>query len=387
MREVAVVGAGMTKFGEIWEKSLRDLYVEAAMAAIDISGVDKVDYMTIGCMSGGLFVGQEHRGSLMADYLGIKNLPASRVESACASGGLAFRHAFTEIASGMSDIVIAGGIEKMTDISGDGATYALATAADQEYEVYHGATFPGLYALMAVAYMDKYKKNCRSSLSAVSVKNHANGALNPYAQYPFKVTAEMVESSVMVADPLRILDCSPITDGAAAVVMTTVDIAKKLGKPYIKVIGSGHATDRIALHSRKDMTTLEATEVAGKKALQMAGKTIKDIDFAEVHDCFTIAEIIVTESLGFFEKGTGGDAARNGVTSREGDIPINPSGGLKSKGHPVGATGIAQIVEIYKQLTGQAEGERQLKNNPKVSLAQNMGGSGGSTLVHIMEVA
>ncbi len=386
MREVAVVGAGMTKFGEIWEKSFRDLFVEAALAAIDNSGVDKVDYMTIGCMSGGLFVGQEHLGSLMADYLGIKNLPAARVETACASGGLAFRHAFAEVASGMSDIVIAGGVEKMTDISGDGATYALATAADQEYEVYHGATFPGLYALMAVAHMEKYGTT-RGMLSAVSVKNHHNGSLNPFAQYPFKVTKETVESSVMVADPLRILDCSPITDGAAAVVVTTVDIAKKLGKPYIKVLGSGHATDRIALHSRDDMTTLQATEVAGKKALEMAGKTIKDIDFAEVHDCFTIAEIVVTESLGIFEKGKGGEAALKGETALDGSFPINPSGGLKSKGHPVGATGIAQIVEIFKQLTGQAEGDRQLKNSPKVALAQNMGGSGGSTLVHIMEVA
>lgn len=386
MREVAVVGAGMTKFGEIWDKSFRDLFVEAALAAIDNSGVDKVDYMTIGCMSGGLFVGQEHLGSIMADYLGIKHLPAARVESACASGGLAFRQAFVEVASGMSDIVIASGIEKMTDISGDGATYALATAADQEYEVYHGATFPGLYALMAVAHMEKYGTT-REMLSAVSVKNHDNGSLNPFAQYPFKVTPETVGSSVMVADPLRILDCSPITDGAAAVVVTTVDIAKKLGKPYIKVTGTGHATDRIALQTRDDMTTIKATEIAGKKALEMAGKKITDMDFAEVHDCFTIAEIIVTESLGIFEKGKGGEMALKGETSLNGSFPINPSGGLKSKGHPVGATGIAQIVEIYKQLTGQAEGDRQLKNSPKVAMAQNMGGSGGSALVHILEVA
>jgi acetyl-CoA C-acetyltransferase len=386
MRDVAVVGVGLSKFGEVWDKSIRDLYVDAALAAIDDSGVDHVDYMTIGCMTSGLFVGQEHLGSLMADYLGIKHLPAARVESACASGGLSFRQAFIEVASGMSDIVIAGGVEKMTDISGDGATYALATAADQEFEVFHGATFPGLYALMAVAHMEKYGTT-RDMLAAVAVKNHDNGSMNPMAQYPFKVTMDQVKSSVMVADPLRILDCSPITDGAAAVVLTTVDIARKLNKPIIKVIGSGHATDSIALHSRDDLTTIAATEVAAKKAFEMAGKTIKDIDFAEVHDCFTIAEVVISESLGIFDKGKGGTAALNGETSLEGSFPINTSGGLKSKGHPVGATGIAQIVEVYKQLSGTAENGRQLKNNPKIGMAQNMGGSGGSSLVHILEVA
>ncbi len=386
MREVAVVGVGMTPFGEIWEKSLRDLFVEAALAAIDNAKVDHLDYMTVGCMSSGLFVGQEHLGSVMADYLGQKNLPAARVESACASGGLAFRQAFVEVASGMSDIVLAGGVEKMTDISGDGATYALATAADQEYEVFHGATFPGLYALMAVAHMHKFGTT-RDMLASVAVKNHHNGSMNPFAQYPFKVTLDQVKTSVMVADPLRILDCSPITDGAAAVILTTVDIAKRLGRPYIKVLGTGHATDTIALHSRADLAYLKATEIAGQKALKMAGKSLKDVNFAEVHDCFTIAEIVVTESLGIFERGKGGEAALKGETGLEGKFPINPSGGLKSKGHPVGATGIAQIVEVYKQLTGQAENGRQLKNKPKTAMAQNMGGSGGSTLVHILEVA
>ncbi len=386
MRDVAVVGVGMTKFGEIWEKSLRDLYVEAALDAIDNSGVDHIDSMIVGCMTSGLFVGQEHLGSMMADYLGIKHLPASRVESACASGSLAFRHAFIEVASGISDIVMAGGVEKMTDISGDGATFALATAADQEYEVFHGATFPGLYALMAVAHMEKYGTT-RDMLAAVAVKNHGNGSMNPYAQYPFKVTMDTVKSSVMIADPLRILDCSPITDGAAAVILTTVDIAKKLGKPYVKIIGSGHATDAIALHSRDDLTTLAATTVAADKALKMAGKKIKDINFAEVHDCFTIAEIVVTESMGIFKPGKGGEAVLKGETALDGSFPINTSGGLKSKGHPVGATGVAQIVEVYKQLTGSAENGRQLKNSPKVGMAQNMGGSGGSSLVHILEVA
>ena len=386
MRDVAVIGVGMNKWGELWEKSLRDIFVEAALAAIDDAGVDHLDSMTVGCMTGGLFVGQEHLGSLLADYLGYKNLPATRVESACASGGLAFRTAFIEVASGFSDIVLAGGVEKMTDVSGDGATYALATAADQEYEVFHGATFPGLYALMATAHMQKYGTT-REMLSAVAVKNHFNGSMNPFAQYPFKTTREEVEGSVMVASPLRIMDCSPITDGAAAVILTTVDIAKKLGKPIIKIIGSGHATDSIALHSRDDMTTLLSTTVAAEKALKMAGKSIKDINFAEVHDCFTIAEIVVTESLGIFAPGKGGEAAVKGETGLEGSFPINTSGGLKSKGHPVGATGVAQVIEVVKQLRGTAENGRQLKKRPKIGMTQNMGGSGGSTLVHILEVA
>jgi acetyl-CoA C-acetyltransferase len=238
---------------------------------------------------------------------------------------------------------------------------------------------------MATAHMHKYGTT-RDMLSAVSVKNHFNGSMNPFAQYPFKVTREEVNESVMVASPLRILDCSPITDGAAAVILTTVDLAKKLGKPIIKVIGSGHATDSIALHSRPDITTLKATTVAAEKALKMANKKISDINFAEVHDCFTIAEIIVTESLGIFPVGKGGEAALKGETGLEGKFPINTSGGLKSKGHPVGATGVAQIIELVKQFRGAAENGRQLKKQPKIGMAQNMGGSGGSTLVHILEV-
>ncbi len=377
MRTVCVIGAGMSKWGEIWRMSLRDLHTEAALNAINNSGVDHLDSMYVGCMSGGLFIGQEHLASLLTDYLGMRGLPATRVESACASGGLAFRSAFIEVASGMSDIVMASGVEKMTDCSGDDATAALATAADQEYEVFHGATFPGLYAMIANAHIAKYGTT-REMLSAVSVKNHCNGSMNPYAQYPFKVTAEQVATSVMIADPLRILDCSPITDGAAAVIVTTEEIAKKLGKPYIRVIGSGAGTDTIALAQRDDLTTIKAATIATKKALAMANKKIDDIKFAEVHDCFSIAEIVVAESIGKFKPGKAGPAILAGETALEGSFPMNPSGGLKSKGHPVGATGVAQVVEIYKQLTGQAENGRQIPGSPKTGKKQNMGGSGGS---------
>ncbi len=384
MRDVAVIGVGMTKFGELWEKSYRDLFVEAAMAAMTDAKVDKLDGMYIGCMSSGLFVGQEHTGSLMADYLGVTPIPATRVENACASGGSAVRQAYIEVASGMSDVVLAGGVEKMTDVDGGMATYALATAADAEYEGFHGATFPGLYAMIAHAHMHKYGTTSEM-LAHVAVKNHDNGSLNPFAQFPAKLTVEGVLGSTMVADPLHILDCSPVTDGAAAIILTTVEKAKELGIQPIKIIGVGQASDSIALHGRKEITHLEAVEVATKKALAMAGLTIKDIDFAEVHDCFTIAELCVLEAMGVYEVGKAGPASVAGETARDGAFPVNPSGGLKSKGHPVGASGVAQVIELVKQLRGEAENGRQIKKDIKRGLAQNMGGTGASSVVTILE--
>ncbi len=383
MREVAVIGVGMNKWGELWKAPLRDIFVEAALKAMDDAGVDKLDAMYIGSMAPGLFVGQEHIGSQLADYLGQAPIPATRVESACASGGLAFRQAVMNVALGWADVVMASGVEKMTDVDGGGATYALATAADQEYEGFHGITFPGLYSMIAHAHMAQYGTTLEQ-LAHVSVKNHKHGAMNPNAQYPFEVTLEGVMDSTMVADPLRILHCSPITDGAAAVILCPLEMAKNFkDHPVVAVIGSGHATDTIALHSRADMTYLKGTEVAAKAALDMAGKTINDIDVIELHDCFTIAEICVLEALGICEVGKGGTLAESGETAIDGRIPVNTSGGLKSKGHPVGATGIAQIMELTLQLRGEA-GERQV-GGVKLGLAQNMGGSGGSTLVHVLE--
>ena len=385
MRDVAIIGVGMTKWGEIWEKSLRQMFVETAYEAIADAGIEKLDGMYVGSMSPGLFVGQEHIGALLADYLGQKNIPAARVESACASGGVAVKCAFLDIASGNSNIVMAGGVEKMTDVSGDGATYALATAADQEYEVFHGATFPGLYAMMARRHMHEFGTT-RRQLSHVAVKNHENGSKNPLAQYPFKVTLEGVENSTMIADPLTILDCSPITDGAAAVILADMETAKKVAKnnPLVKIIGIGHATDSIALHDRPSLSGLEATKVAGERAYKISGKTPDDINVAEFHDCFTIAEIMVLEELGFCPKGKGGEFTEACHTHIGGKIPVNTSGGLKSKGHPVGATGVAQVIEVTKQLRGEC-GERQVEG-AKVGLTQNMGGTGASSIVHIMEV-
>ena len=381
MRDVAVIGFGMTQFGELWNKSIKDIFVEAALNAIENAGVDHIDSMYIGAMSSGLFVGQEHLAAVMADYLGMAPVSATRVESACASGGMSFRQAYLDVASGNSDIVLAGGVEKMND--GADVTAALATAADQEYEVYNGITFPGLYAMIANAHMDEFKTT-REQLAAVAVKNHQNGFNNPNAQFRSKITVDTVLNSTLVADPLRLLDCSPVTDGGAAVILCPVDMAKKFTNAPVKIIASSQASDTISLYERESFTTLKSVTKAAEKAYKQANLKPADIDLAEVHDCFTISEIVVTEDLGFFEKGCGGPAVEEGKTAIEGgEIPINTSGGLKSKGHPVGATGIAQVIELYEQLTGQA-GKRQVKD-ARIGLAQNMGGSGASCTINILE--
>ena len=373
---------GMNKWGELWKSSLRDIAVESALKAIADAKVSRVDSIFIGCMSSGLFTGQEHMASVLADYLGYGRVPATRVESACASGGLAFKAGFAEVAAGMAEIVLVVGAEKMTDVSGNEATYALGTAADQEYECYNGATFPGLYAMMAARHMHEYGTT-RRQLSLVASKNHDNGLKNPNAQFRMKVTPQEVEGSVMVSDPLRVLDCSPVTDGSAALILCPLTMAKKLsGRAGVRVLGIGHATDTIALHSRESLTTLRAVKEAGALAYKAAGVKPADIDLAEVHDCFTIAEIMVTEALGFAKPGEGGKLVESKATSFGGRIPVNVSGGLKSKGHPVGATGVAQLVELTEQLRRQA-GTRQVKN-AEIGLAQNMGGTGGSSIVTIL---
>jgi len=383
MREVAIIGVGMQDWGELWEKSLRDTFVEAALLAIDDAAIDHIDSMYIGCMSSGLFNEQEHLSSLMADYLGVTPIPALRVESACASGGMALRQAFIEVASGMSDIVLAGGVEKMTDVTGGKATFALGSAADADYESFHGATFPGLYAMMAQAHMHRYGTTSEQ-LAAVAVKNHKHGLNNPNAQFQMEISIQDVLGSVMVADPLHILDCSPITDGAAAVILAPIELARKISKkPLVKIIGVGAATDSMQLAQRDDITWMGSVAKATENACKMAGITLDKVNLIEVHDCFTIAEILVLEAMGICEKGKGGQAAVSGMTALGGKIPVNTSGGLKSKGHPVGATGVAQAIEIVKQLRGEAKG-RQVEK-ARIGLTQNMGGTGGSCVVHIME--
>ncbi len=380
MREVAIIGVGLTKFGELWDQNIRDMFAEAALKAMENAKVEKIDALYVGSMSSGLYAYQEHLASLMADYIGQIGVPAARIESACSSGGQAVRIGYMDVATGMHDIVLVGGVEKMWDVE-DG-TFVLATAADQEYEVYNGVTFPGLYAMIAKAYMEKYGLT-REELAQVPIKNHKHAVNNPNAQYPFEIDLKTVLNSTMVADPLRLMDCSPITDGAACIILCPLERAKEFTDKYVKIRGVGAATGPIALHDHKDLTRLEVVHLAAQRAYQMAGVGAEDIDFVEVHDCFSIAEIVVAEELGFFEYGKGGKAIAEGQATYGGKVVINPSGGLKAKGHPVGATGVAQIIEAYYQLTYQA-GKRQVEN-ARLGMTQNMGGSGGSCVVHILE--
>jgi len=385
MREVAIVGIGCTKFGEMWDKSFRDLFIEAGLMALAdarVSGA-QIEALYGGNMSSGIFLEQEHVGALIADYSGLtaNNVPSTRVEAACASGGLALRSGVIAVASGYHDVVISAGIEKMTDVGAEKAMDALAAAADREWEAAVGATFPGLYAMMARAHMHEFGTT-REQLAQVAVKNHYNGSMNPRAQFRNRITIETVVNSPLVADPLRLFDCSPITDGAAAVVLVPAARAKEFTDTPIYVKAAAQASDSISLHDRRSLTSIDATTVAADRAFKMTKLQRSKIDVAEVHDCFTIAEIMAIEDLGFFEKGAGGPATIAGETAIGGKIPINPSGGLKACGHPVGATGVKQAVEIVEQLRGDA-GKRQV-DGAEVGLTHNVGGTGGTVVVHIL---
>jgi len=385
--KVAVIGTGLTRFGELWDYSFTDLFIEAGKNAIEEAGIagEDIGALYVGNMSGGRFIEQEHIAALIADHVGLTPVPAVRVEAACASGGLALRQGIMAIESGMHDLVVVGGIEKMTDISTEKVTQTLITAADQEWEAGIGMTFPGLYAMMARKHMHDFGTT-REQLAMVSVKNHANAKLNPHAHFQFEVTLEQVLSSPLVADPLRLLDCSPISDGAACIILASEKAAKKFKKKddIVYITGSGHATSSIALHDRKNIAVVDASIIAAKRAYKMAKKEPKDIDIAEVHDAFTIGEILAVEALGFCEIGEGGKLTESGETAIDGKIPVNTSGGLKAKGHPVGATGVAQAVEITAQLLKKA-GKRQVKK-AEAGLTHNVGGSGGTAVVHILEI-
>lgn len=384
MRDVAIIGIGITKFGELWDTSFRDLFVNAGVRALEDSEMngEEIDAMFVGNMSAGQFIQQEHVGSLIADHAGLVPVPCTRVEAACASGGLSLRQAFISVASGIHDVVVAGGIEKMTDILAGECTGALATAADQEWEVHVGSTFPGLYALMARRHMHKFGTT-EEQMAQVAVKNHKNGTLNPHAQYQKKVTVESVLSSPTVTEPLNLFDCCPVSDGAAAAILASAEKAKEYTDTPILISGSGQASGTLSLHNRKSLTEIPAAVRATKTAYEMAGTEPEDIDLAEVHDCFTIAEIMAIEDLGFCKKGEGGKTVEEGEIAPNGRVSVNTSGGLKAKGHPVGATGIAQAVEIVSQLRGEA-GKRQA-DGAEIGLTHNIGGSGGTGVVHVLE--
>jgi acetyl-CoA C-acetyltransferase len=386
MRSVSVIGVGLTKFGERWDASFRELVAEAGVRAIQDSQIDGKDIQAVygGCMASGRFIGQEHIGALIVDQLGLNPIPSTRLEAACASGSVAFRSAYLAIASGMYDVVAVGGVEKMTEVSVEDAATALGGAGDQEWELFIGATFPALYALIARRHMQEYGTT-EEQMALCAVKNHDNGSKNPYAQYQNKITLETVMNSGVIASPLKLFDCSPITDGAAVTILCETEKAKKLVEQPIEIAASTQASDTLALAERKSLTELKATKIAAKQAFETAKIKPEDIQVAEVHDCFTIAEILAIEDLGFFEKGKAGMAIENGETELNSSISVNTSGGLKACGHPVGATGVKQIVEAVWQLRGQA-GARQVKNVER-ALTHNVGGSGATATVHIFKRA
>ncbi len=374
MRDVCIVGISQTKFGELWEQSLRDLIVEAGLAAVKDSGLEKsaVQRLYVGNMSGGRFVGQEHLGALAADFLGIR-VPATRCEAACASGSVAFRAAYHDIASGSSDVALVIGAEKMTDIYGSGALTTLAAAGDQEWEASIGLTFAGLYALIARRHMHEFGTTAEQ-MSMVSVINHRNGKNNPLAQFQFEISLEEALNSQIIADPLRLYDCSPITDGAAAVVLASESVAKKLASSPVYILGTGQGSDAVALHDRKSFTEFSSTKTAVKAALEQSNIKRSAVDTLEVHDCFSINEIIALEDLGFVEKGKGGAYIEKENVVIGGELPTNVSGGLKACGHPVGATGIRQLVDL----------SRQLRSGTRIGMNLNIGGSGATAVVNIL---
>lgn len=388
MRSVSVIGIGETKIGKHTDKTLRDLISEAGEKAISDAKIDRnqIDALYMGNFNAQFLCGQGHIGPLTSEVLNLGYIPTIRTEGACASGSLAFREALIAISAGVYDVAIVGGVEKMTHRSTEDVTSAIASAADVDFECNSGITFPGIFAMIANKYFAEYG-NCREAMTKVAIQNHENAALNPDAQMQKEITKEKVENSMMIADPLTVFDCSLVSDGAVFVILAATNVAKEISsQKCIEIIGSGHAGDTLTAETKKSLTEFAATKLAAKQAYEMANITPKDIDLAEVHDCFTITQIINCEDLGFFEKGKAPKAILEGKTARaNGEIAINPSGGLKAKGHPIGATGLSQIYEIVTQLRGEA-GKRQV-SNAKIGLTHNIGGTAATCVVNIFKEA
>ena len=382
MEKVCVLGAGSTKYGKL-DDSITDIAVQASVGAIESAGIQPKE-IEAGYISNvfGIADKQVHLGPVIMSNLGIPEKPSLSIESACGSGSVSFREAFANIAAGFYDAVLVTGVEKVTHTGTEWTTTYFSYCSDFFYEGQAGASFPGLFASMARAYLTEFDAT-EEDFAKVAVKNHENGISNPKAHLRKKITVDDVMNSAVVASPLKLYDCCPFSDGASSVILCNEKFAKEHTKDYVQVIGSGRGGSPAALQGRNHLTTIPSTKLAGESAYKMAGVGPKDIDFAEVHDCFTIAEVVDSEDLGFFEKGQGAKAAAEGRTKLNSEISINPSGGLKSKGHPIGATGVGQVVEVFDQLTGNA-GERTVKD-AKIGLTQNFGATGASCAVHIFQ--
>ena len=380
-----MIGIGKTAFGAFADRDLRSLAVEAVGNALSDSNMprESIEAFHLGNFDGPSLVGQNHLAPYVAAAAGFEGIPCTRFENACASSGSAFFHAWQSVAAGIYDAVVVAGVEKMTSQSTARVTEVLAGAGDMASEGRAGSTFPALFAMIARRHMHQYGTT-REHLAAVAVKNHANGAKNPHAHMKKVVTMEQVLAGKPVAEPLTIYDCSLISDGAAALVLVPAYKAHRYSSRCIRVRGVAQTSDQVALDSKSDITYLNAVKLAGERAYAMAGLGPREIEVAEMHDCFTIAEILATEDLGFTKKGEGGPFAAAGCTAIGGPIPVNTSGGLKAKGHPVGATGVGQLCDLVMQLRGDA-GERQVKKH-RIGLAQNLGGSGATCVVSILGV-
>jgi acetyl-CoA C-acetyltransferase len=386
MRPVAIIGAGKTPFGAFPDQDIRSLAVASGRKALENAGLTaaQVEAFYLGNFAGPSFVGQSHLAPFIAGPMGITGVPCTRIEAACASSGSAFFHAFSAVAAGLYDVVLVTGVEKMTSQQTPRVAEILAMAGECCTEGKAGATFPALFAMIARRHMHQYGTT-REHLAAVAVKNHANGAKNPDAHMRKVITMEQAMAGKPISDPLTVYDCSLVSDGAASVVIAPLDRAREWASKPVRILGIAQTSDYVALDRKPDITVLQAVKTAAQKAYAMAGVGPDDIQFAEVHDCFTIAEILAIEELGFVSKGEGGPYTADGHTSLTGSRPVNTSGGLKSKGHPVGATGVAQLCDIVQQIRGEA-GERQIARHD-LGLAQNLGGSGASAVVTILGAA
>jgi acetyl-CoA C-acetyltransferase len=383
--EAFVIGAAHTRFGESWDRSFRDLMTEAGLGAIQDAGIqgDAIDQVFVGTMSTGQLIGQEHVAPLLLDGAGLadRHIPATRVEAAGASGGLAFRQGVQAIRAGMADIVVVGGIEKMTDV-GDRQAQAIANGGiDQEWEHFVGASEAALHAIIAKRYMAQHGMT-REELAHIAVKNHAHGARNPLAQFRKPIDVATVLAAPKVAEPLTVFDQAPLSDGAACVVLCSERLAGE-HRAAVRVAGSGQASDTLALHSRSRLTEFMATQRAAKAAYAEAGISPADIQVAEISDTYTIAEVLALEDLGLAKRGRGARDTLEGRTTYGAPVVVNPSGGLKARGNPPGATGIAQVCEVVWQLRGQAEARQVPK--ARIGITHSVGGTGATAVVHVLE--
>lgn len=381
MREVAIIGIGQTPVEEQWEKSIREIAGDAVLAALKDAQRDTVDGLFVGNMMSGIISQQENLGALIADWVGLKNIEAVKIEAACGSGAAALRIAITAVASGTMESAIAMGVEKMSENKGGEITAALATAADADFESAQGLSFVALNALIMQRYLYEYGWK-HTDFAPFSINAHANAKYNPNARLKEPISKKDYEEARMIADPINLLDASPTGDGAAALVLVPADSLR--GNNIISIAGSAIATDTVAVHDRPDPLWLTAAEISAKKAYSQAGISVKDIDVFELHDAFSIMSALSLEACGFTERGRGPTLGLEGKIVPTGSVPISTRGGLKARGHPVGATGIYQVLEIVQQLRGEA-GMTQV-DGAKIGMAQNIGGSGANIVTHILKV-